>query len=186
MRRIDWEEVAWARWWVASTFNFWAPFGSASHLSGKRFAAPETKSVLIWGSKYYTSHSQCITTWGLWPQHRQLASMARCDRNIAAYLTLSSTDDIAAWSDTFSLMMEGGFALENPVPTTSHPASWKAFNTWRPSRPVAPVTSTFRAMSWYSIPLDNAFTWGQAQHVQWAQYRERFHNPAWLGLLSFL
>jgi hypothetical protein len=39
-----------------------------------------------------------------------------------------------------SLMIEGGFARVNPVPTTSKPCLWNAFTTCLPSRPVAPVT----------------------------------------------
>lgn len=38
-----------------------------------------------------------------------------------------------------SFKIVGGFARENPVPTTLYPARWKAGTTARPRRPVAPV-----------------------------------------------
>ncbi len=50
------------------------------------------------------------------------ASNKQSDFNIVAYLTSSNTEEIAVSSDTSSLMMDGGLALENPVPTASHPA----------------------------------------------------------------
>ena len=50
----------------------------------------------------------------------------------------------AVSSPRSSLMMSGGFALEKPVPTTSHSlVSEKVRVTCLPSKPVAPVMRTF-------------------------------------------
>lgn len=101
-------------------FNARVPSGSLSHLSGKRFAAPISnisKSLAFADGE----HVQWTMTWGL------VSSMAA---------------DTASWEFRSSLMIEGGLARVNPVPTTVQPAREKAFTTCRPRRPVAPVMRT--------------------------------------------
>lgn len=61
------------------------------------------------------------------------------------YLTSSKSVETAEASARSSLRIEGP-DLEKPVPMASQPASCKAFCTWRPSRPVAPVTRAVLAM----------------------------------------
>lgn len=58
-----------------------------------------------------------------------------------AYFTSSSTEVMAASSDRSIFKIEGGFALERPVPVAFHPALSNACSTLRPRRPVAPVIS---------------------------------------------
>lgn len=58
-----------------------------------------------------------------------------------AYFTSSSTEVMATSSDRSTFKIEGGFALERPVPVAFHPPLSNACTTLRPRRPVAPVIS---------------------------------------------
>lgn len=59
------------------------------------------------------------------------------------YLTSCRTLETASRSPRSSLMMDGGEALDSPVPTMSHFLCWKASTTFLPRRPDAPVMRTF-------------------------------------------
>jgi hypothetical protein len=73
----------------------------------------------------------------------------------SAYLTSSSVDSIASWSNR-STFRTGGTALESPVPTAFQPVLSNACRTFRPSRPEAPVTKAvlpiFQLSFWNGSP----------------------------------
>ena len=140
MSRISFVAQMSARAPEAATFKARVPTGSLSHLSGKRFAAPrscerefDVRRRGRWGA--YTMDDY------LWSSSVSRAVGSATKE--CAYLTSSRILSTSTAEPRSSFKTEGGAARVRPVPTTSQPARSKTLTTCLPSRPVAPVMSTF-------------------------------------------
>ena len=137
MRKISRAAQRLAREEEAVMFRARVPAGSLSHLSGKRFAAPVAVSRVLQAEvvrrRAYSEQQPEVFSSNL-----SACTAAYVTRRVT-HLASSRTASTEAEELRSSLMIEGGFARVNPVPTTSNPCLWNALTTCLPSRPVAPV-----------------------------------------------
>lgn len=121
--------------------------------SGLQHLSLSVSKLRVLGSVFFEIRSglnfdiQWITIWGLINQTS--AHPVHYIRTPPKYTTNThlASSKIVLTSSVFSksaFKIVGGVALEKPWPTVKQPECLKVLKTCRPSRPVAPVTRTFK------------------------------------------